>query len=256
MIKGILFDKDGTLIHFDKLWIKMVNELVADLMTEVGRESDQSLKIDMLASVGVTNQSVDGKGPLAGGTSLDVAEAFQPFLSMEIPRLHEWIKNKQSTFVADHLDLIEAAGDITGLIASLKEKDIIIGVVTADDSETTKLCLQKLGITDDIQFVAAADRYEAKPSPESFQVFCDTFDLQPEEVVMVGDTVVDLQFAKNSHAGYGIGVLSGTGSESELAPLADILISKIDDLVDEKSQFVWQRSINGKRGVDNGIDHM
>lgn len=256
MIKGVLFDKDGTLINFNKLWIKMVGEMVDELLVEVGEVGNQTLKCNMLESVGVANQSVDGKGYLASGTSLDVAEAFQKLLPEEIPGLHEWIKSKQSSFTANNLNLIEPTGDIAKLVSLFRNKNIVVGVVTADDLEATHHCLKKLDITGDIQFIATADLFEAKPSPESFQVFCEKFNLKPDEVVMVGDTVVDMQYAKNGHACYGIGVLSGTGSEEELAPLADFMISTIDDLIEQDDMFVWETNKLGKRGVNGGINQM
>lgn len=231
MIKGILFDKDGTLITFNRLWLKMVDEVIEEVLGKIGQSGNKMLKNMFLESVGVNEGKVSGKEILASGTSYDTAKAFQPFLSMELDQLHKLIKDKQLEFTRNNLDLIESIGDPKKLMTFLRKKDIVIGVVTADDAATTKLCLKKIGIEKDVDYMATADLYDPKPSPESFQVFCENFNLKPEEVAMVGDTTVDLKFAKNSHAGYAVGVLSGTGTKIELDPLADYIVTNIDNLL-------------------------
>lgn len=234
MIKGILFDKDGTLITFHNLWVQMIDNVISKLLTKTNQENDKHLKKKLLQAVGVMEGNVSGKEILASGTSYDTAIAFQSLLSIDLPELHTSIKDNQLEFTRNHLDLIKGIGNIKELFKQLKEKGIIIGVVTADDAATTVLTLKKLGIEEDVQFIATADLYAPKPSPESFHIFCEKFHLKPKEIAMVGDTIVDLQFAKNSHAGYAVGVLSGTGTKEELYPLADYIVKDIDDLIAKK----------------------
>lgn len=51
----------------------------------------------------------------------------------------------------------------------------------------------------------------------------------PEEVMVVGDSPTDMEFAHNS-GGLAVGVLSGVGSREELKGMADILIPSVDVL--------------------------
>ena len=69
--------------------------------------------------------------------------------------------------------------------------------------------------------------------------FCNRFSLPSKEVAVVGDTLVDMDFAINSQAGLKVGVLSGTGSEEILKPKADLILGSINSIFVDDS-FVWE----------------
>ncbi|TYR78188.1 HAD family hydrolase [Priestia megaterium] len=238
-IKGILFDKDGTLLKFGSIWIKVIGEVIDELLEIIGETDNANLKKQLGFSIGLRDGKVDEKGHLASGTSLDIANAFTGVLPKEIPSLHEWLSEQVLEKTKQSMEYVEPACHLSPLFSALKKKGVVIGIATADDYETTTLCLQHLGIRDEIQFVGTADLYEKKPSSQVVEKFCEKFGLALEEVAMIGDTVIDLQTAKNSQAGYGIGVLSGVGSEEELQKLADFVIPNVEHLINKNDQFIW-----------------
>lgn len=241
-IKGILFDKDGTLINIEKLWVNMFDHIVTELFSRLGEPENQDLRKRLLTSIGLNHGTVDGNGYVASGTSTDIANEFQKILPVEVADLHNWIQEKQLDFTLANMEHIEPFGDVARLFSQLKKEGIIIGVVTSDDYQTMSLCLERLGVQDQVQFIAAADLYEPKPSPDAFNVFCAKFGLQQDEVAMVGDTTVDLRFAKNSHARYAIGVLSGASSQEGLSPLADFVIPSIEHLMNKEGRLIWKEN--------------
>jgi phosphoglycolate phosphatase len=78
--------------------------------------------------------------------------------------------------------------------------------------------------------VCADDGIRAKPAPDMVTAICRRMKIDPCKVMVVGDTVADLQMARSAGAGYAIGVLSGVGSLANLTPLADLLIDTVDTL--------------------------
>lgn len=69
--------------------------------------------------------------------------------------------------------------------------------------------------------------------------FCNEFSLVSDEVAVIGDALVDMDFALNSKAGLKVGVLSGTESEEILKPKADLILGSINNIfVDDR--FVWE----------------
>jgi phosphoglycolate phosphatase len=88
--------------------------------------------------------------------------------------------------------------------------------------------------------VCADDGIKAKPAPDMVMAICQRMDVEPCKVMVIGDTVADLQMARSAGAGYVIGVLSGVGSLANLTPLADILIDTIDTL---QESFVLKEHI-------------
>lgn len=240
-IKGILFDKDGTLLRFKEIWIQIANEVIEELLTSIEEKENETLKEKLFDSIGLRNGEVDEKGILASGTSLDIATAFKRVLPKDIPHLHHWLSEGFLNKTRDNIDRVKPVGNLHLLFSTLKDKGVIVGIVTADDYETTKLCLQQLGIENTVQFIGTSDLYKKKPNPEMVEEFCKKFRLKREEVAIVGDTVVDMQFAKNSNVRYGIGVMSGVGSYEELSQLAHYVLPSVEYLIDPNDNFIWDK---------------
>ncbi|WP_062049860.1 HAD family hydrolase [Bacillus sp. JCM 19034] len=159
-IKGILFDKDGTLIEFFSLWEKIALGLVADL----ANGEDPLFQQELLASIGLVNGQITANSILAGGTTKDIADAFYPLLlkeSCQIPEpFHQWVEKRILQLTKDHLQVIQPITDLKKLLKQLKDDGLKLGVATADDQETTTLTFQMLGIDHYFDFIGTSDHYE------------------------------------------------------------------------------------------------
>ena len=76
-LKGILFDKDGTLIDFHASWVGPMRRLALD----VGG-GDAALAEELLVAIGYNRETkrVVGDSVLAAGNIRDLAEAWLPYL--------------------------------------------------------------------------------------------------------------------------------------------------------------------------------
>lgn len=63
-IKGILFDKDGTLIDFFSLWLGAAERAIPKFL-ENNNINDEKMVNVVLESIGVKNSKVDPRGALA-----------------------------------------------------------------------------------------------------------------------------------------------------------------------------------------------
>lgn len=70
------------------------------------------------------------------------------------------------------------------------------------------LIMEYLGLTEMFDFIATGDRYLPKPDADMLQAFCQSCQLKATEVIMVGDSLVDV-FMGTCHGKAGIGVLTG-----------------------------------------------
>ncbi|WP_129730007.1 HAD family hydrolase [Ectobacillus funiculus] len=239
-IKGVLFDKDGTLLNFGMLWVAIEYEVIDALLEKVGEARNSGLKEALCTSIGLHNGQVDEKGYFASGTSLDISRAFQAVLPYDIPDLHGWLMEQATLKTKEHIQNVQPTCDLQTLFSQMKEKGLTIGIATSDDDEITRLCVEALHIEEYISFVGTAELYPKKPDPAVVYAFCRQFGLQPHEVAIVGDTEKDLQLAKNSGAGCGISVLCGVGSEEELSALADFVVLSPAHLIQD-GVLIWDR---------------
>lgn len=82
MIKGILFDKDGTLIDFS-LWRNAGINVIETILKEYNIE-DGKLNIDLQRAIGIKEKGVEPFGALAYGSHEDVAHELHTVLKKHI----------------------------------------------------------------------------------------------------------------------------------------------------------------------------
>ncbi|MER8752513.1 HAD family hydrolase [Mesorhizobium sp. M1050] len=227
-IKGILFDKDGTLVDFNATWLG-----VADFMAMDASEGDRWKADRLLAAAGFdfTNKRFKPDSIFASGTNLDVVELWFPRLSNEdqmlaVARFNE-ITSVQGSAMA------VALPGIVDTLTALHRKSYRLGVATNDSTSGAEKTLVTLGVA---QLFDAAYGYDAvanpKPAPDTILAFSDLTGLKPAEIAMVGDNRHDLEMARAGGCGLAVGVLSGTGTRESLAGIADIVLDSVADLPD------------------------
>ena len=115
--------------------------------------------------------------------------------------------------------------------ATLKRRGLRIGVATNDSIGGLKASLQRTGILDLFDFAAGFNSgHGTKPDPGMVLAFCKAAGLEPGEIAVVGDAAHDLAMGRAAQAGLTVGVLSGTGTDDQLRPLADLMVDSINDL--------------------------
>ena len=226
-IRGILFDKDGTLVDFHATW-----SAVAEALAYEAAGGNRARAAALLAAVGYDAAAgvFQADSVLAAGTNADVVAMWYP--ALEAQARQEMIA---------HFDRLTASRGATAAVAvpgcaqaieALQAAGFRLGVATNDSTGGAEQTLVSLGIA---QMFDAAYGYDAvaapKPAPDTVYAFCDLTGLKPSEIAMVGDNRHDLDMARAAGAGLAIGVLSGTGTRQSLAG-ADVLLDSVAALPD------------------------
>lgn len=223
--KAILFDKDGTLIDFEKTW-SQINRKAAALAAE----GDSRLEERILEACGVD--------PATGRTLPDTL--FAAGNAQEIAaRMIEEGSHLEKDALAGKLDALFATGsraavpivDLPALFSKLKARGLLLGIASSDSERAVRLTADALGIGEYVDFVAGWDSgYGPKPQPGMVRGFCEAGGIGPAAAAVVGDSRHDLEMGRAAGAGCVIGVLSGTGTAGTLSPLADAVIESVDVL--------------------------
>ncbi|MES0089572.1 MULTISPECIES: HAD family hydrolase [unclassified Mesorhizobium] len=227
-IKGILFDKDGTLVDFNATWLS-----IADFMAMDAAEGDRWKADRLLSAAGFDFVAKRFKPDsiFASGTNMDVVELWFPRLSDEdqmlaVARFNE-ITSVQGSSMAVALPGVVAA------LTALHKRSYRLGVATNDSTAGAEKTMVTLGVA---QLFTAAYGYDAvanpKPAPDTIVAFCDLTGLKASEIAMVGDNRHDLEMARAGGCGLAVGVLSGTGTRESLSAIADVVLDSVADLPD------------------------
>lgn len=225
-IKGILFDKDGTLVDFQKTWFA-----IGDLMAMQAAGGDRERANELLAVAGYDfeRRCFKADSVFAAGTNADIVALWYPQVPAE---------ERQAMVIGfDRFTAEEGASQSVALpgskdaIARLHGSGMRLGVATNDSTAGAERTLLALGIA---QMFEAAYGYDAvarpKPAPDVLLAFSDLTGLRPSQIAMVGDNRHDLETARAAGAGLAVGVLSGTGTRDTLAAMADVILDSVADL--------------------------
>ena len=225
-IKGILFDKDGTLVDFHATWFA-IGDMLA--LRAAGGERERANALLDVAGFDFANHRFRPDSIFAAGTNADIVALWYPHLDHgERQRLvaeFDAFTTREGAAKPVELPGCRAA------LAALHAAGLRLGVATNDSTAGAERTLVALGIA---QLFEAAYGYDAvanpKPAPDTVHAFCDLTGLKPAQLAMVGDNRHDLEMARAGGAGLAVGVLSGTGTRESLTPLADVVLDSIVDL--------------------------
>jgi phosphoglycolate phosphatase len=230
-VRGLLFDKDGTLLDYWKTWVP-INRMVADYAAR----GEPQLRDAVLRAGGhdpVTDHVVPGS-VLAGGTVDEIADMarFAVGIANAPADLDAAVARLFREGGAQHAVMIEGA---RGALVRLKASGFKLGLATNDTEAGMAASLQAFEVLDLFDFACGADSgHGAKPGAGMVLGFCHALGLRPEAVAVIGDSIHDLEMAHRAGAA-GIAVLSGTSGRDDLAPHADLVLNSVRDLPDALS---------------------
>ena len=227
-IKGVLFDKDGTLLDYGATW--MPANKAAALAAARG---DAVLAERLLIAGGYdpARERIAANHVLAAGTAPEIAEAWQPHVAgwshAELTVLLDRIFESESATTA------VAVADLAPLFLRLKGRGLKLGVATSDSRRGVDVTLAPFAVLDLLDFISGYDSgHGSKPDPEIVHGFCAATGLRAAEVAVVGDNLHDLHMGRSAGVGLVVGVLTGTGEHADLSAHADHVLESIVELED------------------------
>ncbi len=226
-IRGILFDKDGTLLAFDDVWPPAYRALADELARAAGAPelAARLLRIGGYDAAG----RLDPDSPLACGTNDEIAALWgaEPAIA-RIPDLGERIER----VFADHARRAPAAvADLPALLARLRGRGLALGIATNDSAAGVRDWVETAALGALFDFVAGYDSgHGAKPGPGMVRAFCRATGLDAAEVALVGDSLQDMATARLAGCGLAIAVLTGVAGRARLAVSADCVIASIAEI--------------------------
>lgn len=225
MIRAVLFDKDGTLIDFERTYGVATAQVILALC-----QNDVQLATRLAGPAGFNLEShaFAPSSMIIAGTARDMAESWGNLLG------ESDIEALITRIDALYLDFSRASvtlfADTVPALASLKESGLPLGIATNDSEAGARDHAEQADIHHFFDFFAGHDSgHGQKPGPGMVLAFAEASGFEPSEIAMVGDSLNDLKAARAAGA-TGIAVTTGIAVAAELAPASDHVLPGIGAL--------------------------
>lgn len=222
-IKGVLFDKDGTLIDVTGTWVPVYRRLLNELFPGPAEAVERRF-----AQAGYD----PGKGAfragsvLAGGTTRQLIDIWWPGLDER--GVGEKIHLLDVVYRDLALTHLTALMPLAPVLETLRGMGLKLGVATNDTVFSARNHMAHLGVAPLFDAIIGADSVvNAKPAGDMIHSFAVATGLAPSEIAMVGDNSHDMETARSGGAGLAIAVLSGNSEHEDIAHLADHVLPSI-----------------------------
>ncbi|MGB9914834.1 MAG: HAD family hydrolase [Candidatus Bathyarchaeales archaeon] len=214
-IKAVIFDLDGTLVGFNLDYRSLRAEVRGYLAKQGIPASVLSLQeniFEMLKKAELflrnTRKSAARIEKLRGEV-LNIAEKYE-------------------------LEAAMSTGLMSGALETLKtlrRMGLKLGLCTTDSGKAATYILQRFRIAEFFDAVVTRDKVkQVKPHPEHLQAVLDALGVKPEESMVVGDSVMDMQCAQELKA-VAVGLPTGISTRQQLVKQgANYIVTSITDV--------------------------
>lgn len=228
-ISGILFDKDGVLVDFQRTYAPSTLSVIEALA-----DGDGEVVIRLAKAVDFDAEAVSfGTGSVViAGTAADIARAWHPHL----PQLSQDELIDQVETLYDDITLrhVTPFDEVDAALTALTGRGLKLGLATNDTEESAHRHLAAIGQKDRFDFISGYDSgHGSKPAPGMILAFARQVGVDPAQIVMVGDSLHDMHAGRSAGA-ICVAVTTGMAGRAILAPHADHVIdslSKLSELV-------------------------
>ncbi len=221
-IRGVLFDKDGTLFDFGATWGNWTERLIE---AETAGRPDERAELARILGYDLEGHAFLPASIVIAETVATLARHVLPFTSdSDLGALID-----RMSILSQTAPQVEAT-PLRPFAGALKDMDLKIGLATNDSEAAARAHLAKAGILEAFDFVAGYDSgHGAKPAPGPLLAFGRSVGLAPEDCAMIGDSLHDILAGKA--AGFTtVGVLTGPARREALEPYADVVLNSIAEL--------------------------
>lgn len=226
-IKVLIFDKDGTLTDTSTLWFEPTILVLDELINRNEMNLTSGECVELFDRLGITETDIIENGVIASGSVRDMLEVLNEFRVIDIEENYDFVVQYFADYILSHPEKIQTLGQVKSSLSKLKDKGYIIALVTNDSRMPAEAVLKVAEIGELFDFVGTTDEFPSKPATDSLVAIQNQFGVSFNEMIYIGDSTVDEEFAKNT-AGF-IAVTSEPNNPDVL-PSAIFKVKSIEEL--------------------------
>ena len=216
-IKLLVFDLDGTLIDSAQDLCNSVNAA----LDHVGRPA---LPDQTIAGFVGNGAPLLVRRSLAHGTGIDPAQIDEELHARTYKFFLDYYREHKLDFTYAYEGVLQSLAALKTLHDVHGGEPRTMAVLTNKPVRPAKGICEGLGMADYFLHIYGGDSFATKkPDPEGLRSLMEEVGARPDETVMVGDSKVDVQVARNAGA-WSVGCAFGFGPQNLMETPPDILV--------------------------------
>ncbi len=202
--KGVIFDVDGTLTSTNELIIAAFNHVTKKHLNK----------------------------------SLTKEEVFALFGPTEEQIIDDWFTENSDEVIKDYFNfysenhsMAELYPGINTILDELKLKGVLLAIFTGKGKRSATITLEKLGVLKYFSFIVSGDDVKKqKPSGEGITNFLNEYNLQTDEVLMIGDSPSDVKASHEAGVKVALVLWDSYAKEKVLKLNSDYVFGTVEQL--------------------------
>ncbi|AFZ60364.1 HAD family hydrolase [Anabaena cylindrica FACHB-243] len=226
-IQAILFDKNGTLEDSES-YLRSLGQRGARMIDA----QVPGIGEPLLMAFGINSDRLDPAGLISVASRRETEVAAAAYIAETGRGWFESLKiARQALAEADqYIDKTPSplfAGSLE-VLKYLSEAGLKLGILSAATTEDVQRFVSTHQLGDYLQLEMGVDEGPSKPDPILFLQACQALGVEPGATLMVGDSVGDMQMARNAQAAGCIGI-TWIGNSGNVKG-ADVVINQLDEI--------------------------
>ena len=175
--KIIILDFDGTLGNTTKVIIRTMHATIAEM--------------------GLPSRTDEECATMIGPRLIEIPPMLFPGMDVDCELYAETYRKNFKIFNTE--GAVEVYPNVLETLKELKNRGYILTVASSRSNATLLAYVKQLGLDETVSFIIGAEDVKAgKPDPEAALKTLEKFGLRPDEAIVVGDTMYDVQMGQNA----------------------------------------------------------
>ncbi|MFX1257305.1 MAG: HAD family hydrolase [Promethearchaeota archaeon] len=181
-IKAIVWDLDGTIIHFKIDYIRARRAAIKILKKYGISKNKLSIHKSIFENV---------------NTSKDIFKSMG-FSPQKIEKILKKINGEVTKIEREAANLATMINEIDQVLEFAKKVNLKQVIYTLNNSKNAKISLSKVNLSHYFNFIVGRDNVKnPKPHPDHLLYICNNLNVDPSEILVIGDSARDIEGAKN-----------------------------------------------------------
>ncbi|BAZ14795.1 HAD family hydrolase [Calothrix sp. NIES-4071] len=228
-IQAVLFDKNGTLEDSESHLLLLAKRCARVIDAQIPGTGEP-----LLMAFGVNNNTLDPAGLIAVASRRDTEIAAAAYIAETGRSWHESVAIARSSL--DEADRYINTGQAVSplfpgsleVLESLSQAGVKLGILSAASTKEVLQFVEAHELGKYIQLSMGVDTGVGKPDPRLFLQACEQLGVKSSATLMVGDSMGDMQMAKNADAAGCIGIT--WINKPDHVKGADVVINQLSEI--------------------------